>query len=186
VTEQPATFRLVSENDLGSSDRLQIRDLLTAAFPNHTSLWRERDFWGGPLEYRLLLRDISGRLVGHLGFANRLIEVDGQRIKIAGIGAVAILPEAQGLGWGRRLIAQLATHLRAEADVEFGFLQCRDVVVPFYERLGFCRIAQLVRSFDPQQLRWQTDDAAALILPVTAGIDRWPRDGIVDLMGMPW
>jgi len=186
VTEQPATFRLVHENDLGGSDRLHIRDLLTAAFPNHAALWRERDFWGGPLEHRLLLRDLSGRLVGHLGFARRLIEVDGQCVKIAGIGAVAILPDFQGQGWGRRLLSRLGTHLAAEADVEFGFLQCRDIVVPFYEKLGFRRITQRVRSFDPQRSCWQTDDAAALILPVTAGIDRWPRDGIVDLMGMPW
>lgn len=186
MTEQPATFRLVHENDLTASDRAVIRGLLTAAFPAYAALWQERDSWGGPLEYRLLLRDMSGRLIGHLGFAHRLIEVGGRRIKIAGIGAVAILPDDQGQGWGRRLLSQLETHLATEAEVEFGFLQCRDVVVPFYEKRGFHRIPQQVRSFDPRHLRWLTDDAAALILPVTAGRDSWPREGVVDLMGMPW
>lgn len=186
MTEHPATFRLVHENDLAASDRALIRGLLTAAFPAHAALWQERDFWGGPLEYRLLFRDVSGQLVGHLGFAHRLIEVGSQRIKIAGIGAVAILPDYQGQGWGRRLLSKLGTHLATEAEVEFGFLQCRDVVVPFYEKLGFHRIAQQVRSFDPRHSRWLTDDAAALIRPVSAGLTSWPRVGIVDLMGMPW
>jgi aminoglycoside 2'-N-acetyltransferase I len=186
VTEQPATFRLVHENDLTASDRVLIRGLLTAAFPDYATLWEERDFWGGPIEHRLLLRNISGQLIGHLGFAHRLIEVGDQRIKIAGIGAVAILPDDQGQGWGRRLLSKLETHLAAAAEVEFGFLQCHDIVVPFYEKLGFHRIAQQVRSFDPRHLRWLTDDAAALIVPISAARETWPGDGIVDLMGMPW
>lgn len=186
MSQAPATIRLVAENDLTASDRALIRALLTAAFPNHATLWLVRDFWGGPLEHRLLLRDVTGRLVGHLGFARRLIEVDGRAVSIAGIGEVAVLPDCQGQGWGRRLLAALAEHLATEAAVDFGFLQCRDAVVPFYEKTGFHRIGQKVRSFDPRSALWQTDDAAALILPVGLAVSSWPQEGLVDLMGMPW
>jgi len=181
-----ATTRLVAENDLGDTDRTLIRDLLTAAFPGHAALWLARDFWGGPLEYRLLLRDVAGRLAGHLGFARRLIRINDQPVLIAGIGAVAILPDWQGQGAGRQLLAALKACLATNAMVDFGFLQCRDDVIGFYEKSGFHRIRQPVRSFDPDRLVWQTDDTATLILPVALPLQAWPRDGIVDLMGMPW
>lgn len=177
---------LIAENDLATTDRAKIRALLTAAFPDYEDLWIGHDSWGGPLEHRLLLRDVSHRLIGHLGFARRIINVGGRTVLIAGIGTVALLPEMQGQGLGRHLLKELHTILRRQRPVDFGFLQCRDVVTGFYERSGFSRITQPVRSFDPDRRRWQTDDAATMILPATAELDAWPRDGLVDLMGMPW
>ena len=182
----PTTCLLIAENDLGAADREKIRALLTAAFPKYANLWIAADSWGGPLEYRLLLRDLTGRLVGHLGFSRRVIEIGGKRRLIAGIGTVAILPDMQGQGLGMRLLGELRIVLRRDVPVEFGFLQCRDAVVGFYERAGFTRIKQTVRSFHPDQRRWQMDDAAAMILPAGPTADTWPKDGIVDLMGMPW
>ncbi|HEX9446782.1 MAG TPA: GNAT family N-acetyltransferase [Dongiaceae bacterium] len=186
MPDQRTTSTLIAENDLTGADRNKIRAFLTAAYPGYAELWTQQDFWGGPPEHRLLLRDPSGRLVGHLGFARRLIEVDARAVRIAGIGAVAILPEMQGRGIGRHLLAELTAILRHDVAVEFGFLQCRDAVIGFYENCGFQRITQQVRSFDPNFRRWQVDDAAAMILPASATADSWPRHGLVDLMGMPW
>lgn len=181
-----ATCFLVAENDLSTADRKKIRALLTAAFPKYAKLWIVDDSWGGPLEYRLLLRDLTGRLIGHLGFARRLIQVNNQTRLIAGIGTVAILPDMQGQGLGRRLLSELAIILTHDVTVEFGFLQCRDAVIAFYEKAGFSHVAQPIRSFHPDDRRWQIDHAAAMILPVTAKMESWPRDGTIDLMGMPW
>jgi GNAT superfamily N-acetyltransferase len=180
------TCRLVAENDLTPTEREKIRALLIAAFPKYANLWTAADSWGGPLEYRLLLRDRTGRLIGHLGLARRMIDVGGDYHLIAGIGTVAILPDMQGQGSGKYLLRELETILRDEIPVEFGFLQCRDAVIAFYEKAGFSRIPQSVRSFNPNQRRWQTDDVAAMILPAMAEAGSWPTDGIVDLMGMPW
>ena len=112
--------------------------------------------------------------------------VNDQPVLVAGIGAVAILPDWQGQGAGRQLLAAVKTILANNAMADFGFLQCRDDVTGFYEKSGFHRIPQPVRSFDPDRLVWQTDDTATLILPVALPLQAWPRDGIVDLMGMPW
>jgi aminoglycoside 2'-N-acetyltransferase I len=186
VPDQPTTSFLVTENDLTGADRNRIRALLTAAYPGYAELWTQQDFWGGPAEYRLLLRDGAGRLIGHLGFGRRLIDVGGAIVSIAGIGAVAILPEMQGQGLGRHLLAELTTILRHDVSVDFGFLQCRDAVIGFYENCGFQRISQQVRCFDPNFRRWQVDDAATMILPAKATAAAWPNQGLVDLMGMPW
>lgn len=180
------TCLLIAENDLATPEREKIRALLTAAFPKYANLWIAADSWGGPLEYRLLLRDRTGRLVGHLGFARRLIEIGSQRRLIAGIGTVAILPDMQGQGFGKHLLGELQIILRRDIPVEFGFLQCRDAVIGFYERAGFRLIPQPVRSFHPDQRLWQIDDAAAMILPAGATAESWPRNGTLDLMGMPW
>lgn len=183
---QPVAPQLIAENDLTDQDRSQIRALLTAAFADYAELWIDNDSWGGPLEHRLLLRDTNDRLVGHLGFAKRLIDVASQSVLIAGIGTVAILPDMQGQGLGRYLLNALRSTLRKQIPVAFGFLQCRDAVVAFYEKSGFIRIQQPVRSFDPNSRQWQTDQTATMILPIAASHGSWPQGGIVDLMGMPW
>jgi aminoglycoside 2'-N-acetyltransferase I len=178
--------RLVAENDLTAHDRQNIRTLLTAAYPQYAHLWMQQDFWGGPAEYRLLLLERTGRLAAHLGFARRLITVGESPFLVAGIGAVAVLPDLQGQQVGRQLLRDLRQVLCTDLPVDFGFLQCRDAVVGFYVKAGFSRIAQQVRSFDPDKRLWQIDDAAAMVLPARASIDVWPAQGIVDLMGMPW
>lgn len=182
----PLTARLIGENDLSAHDRHNIRRLLIAAYPQYAELWSLRDFWGGPAEYRLLLLDLTGRLVAHLGFARRLIKVGDQTVLIAGIGAVAVLPDMQGQQLGRHLLGRLQDILKDEVPVSFGFLQCRDAVVEFYAKAGLTRVKHLVRSFDPDHRRWQTDDAAAMILPALSSVEDWPRGGLIDLMGMPW
>jgi len=182
----PLTARLIGENDLSAHDRHNIRRLLIAAYPQYAELWSLRDFWGGPAEYRLLLLDLSGRLIAHLGFARRLIRVGDQTVMIGGIGAVAVLPDMQGQRLGRHLMQRLHVILQNDTPVSFGFLQCRDAVVDFYAKAGLTRVKQLVRSFDPDHRRWQTDDAAAMILPARSSLEDWPRSGVIDLMGMPW
>lgn len=184
--EAPLTARLIAENDLTAHDRGNIRRLLIAAYPQYAELWAQCDFWGGPAEHRLLMLDHTGRLVAHLGFAKRLILVGDQAVTIAGIGAVAVLPDMQGQQVGRRLLQRLQQILRDDVPVSFGFLQCRDAVVDFYIKAGLTRVQQLVRSFDPDHRRWQTDDAAAMILPAGQPVQDWPRSGLIDLMGMPW
>jgi aminoglycoside 2'-N-acetyltransferase I len=178
--------RLIAENDLTQHDRQNIRHLLIAAYPQYAHLWSEQDFWGGPAEYRLLLVERTGRMVAHLGFARRLIRIGETAVLVAGIGAVAVLPELQGQHVGRRLLGELQRVLRTDLPVEFGFLQCRDVVVDFYVKAGFSRASQEVRSFDPDKRLWQIDRAAAMILPAGAAIEAWPQHGVIDLMGMPW
>jgi aminoglycoside 2'-N-acetyltransferase I len=182
----PLTARLIGENDLTAHDRSNIRHLLIAAYPQYAELWALRDFWGGPAEYRLLLLDHTGRLVAHLGFARRVILVGDRTVLVAGIGAVAVLPDLQGQQVGRRLLHRLQHVLREDVPVSFGFLQCRDAVVDFYVKAGLTRVTQLVHSFDPDHRRWQTDDAAAMILPALAPAQDWPASGLIDLMGMPW
>lgn len=186
VRDVPSTTVLVAENDLATADRDKIRTLLTAAFPGYARLWTTRDFWGGPPDFRLLSRDLTGRLIGHLALARRLIKIDTQSVLIGGIGSVAIFPEMQGQGVGQELLTTLKSILERDVPVDFGFLQCRDAVTGFYERSGFTRINQKVRSFDPDHRIWQVDDAAAMIFPALKPVEAWPSQGIVDLMGMPW
>lgn len=180
------TVALIAEHDLAAADRADIRALLTGAFPGYANLWTESDFWGGQPHFRLLSHDQTGQLIGHLSLARRQIEIGTQSALIGGIGAVAILPDMQGQGVGRELLSALKSVLLRDMPVEFGFLQCRDAVIGFYERGGFTRLQQQVRSLDPDHREWQIDDVAAMILPALKPLDAWPRHGIVDLKGMPW
>ena len=185
-TRLPLVARLIGENDLTAHDRQNIRTLLAAAYPQYEHLWTHHDFWGGPAEHRLLLLERTGRLAAHLGFARRLIKVGETTLLVAGIGAVAVLPDLQGQQVGRQLLRDLRRCLCIDLPVDFGFLQCRDAVVGFYAKAGFSRVSQQVRSFDPDKRLWQIDDAAAMVLPAKAPIGAWPAHGLIDLMGMPW
>ncbi len=182
-------LRLIEEQALDDGLRASIRRLLVAAYPQFADFWRDHDFWGGPAEARLLLMH-DGVPVAHLGFGRRAIGVGDHDIVVAGVGAVATHPDWQGHGLGRRLFGHLRDALRGEWPAPYGFLQCRPAVVPFYEKAGLVRLAQSVRSLDPDERHWTTDHGPAMLLPAMASIEHWPGGGqcdrVIDLRGMPW
>lgn len=178
-------LRLVAEHDLSVTDQQQIQRLLVAAFPEYDT-FMTASYWGAQPEYRLWLARADGRLLAHLGFGRRLIEVGDVELLIAGVGEVATDPAWQGRGLGRRLMQALPAILRDQVPVAFGFVQCRAAVVPFYVRSGWQRIEQTTTFVDPDTAAWTTYAGPTLVLPAQATLAAWPRTGQIDLRGMPW
>jgi GNAT superfamily N-acetyltransferase len=176
--------RLVAEPDLTPEDDAAIRELLVAAFPRAADRFRRHSWWGSRPDHRLLLVR-AGRLVGHLDLERRVIEVGSADVLVAGIGAVAVHPDAQRQGLGRRLVEELLRVLLTEVPVSFGYLTTGPADAAFYTAVGLTRIEATVRYQDPDSGVWEVADPLNFVLPAGSPLSAWPP-GPIDLRGTPW
>ena len=176
--------RLVAEADLTPEDDAAIRELLVAAFPRVAERFARRSWWGSRPDDRLMLHR-RGRLVGHLGLERRVIEVGSTDVLVAGIGGVAIQPDVQRQGLGRRLIEELLRVLLTEVPVSYGYLTTGPADAAFYAAVGLTRVHATVRYRDPETGAWEVADPLDFVLPAGSPLSAWPP-GPIDLRGTPW
>jgi len=174
------------EGNLSSAVDAEIRDLLVTAFPEFADFFSRSSYRGSVPEYRILGRTATGELVAHLEFGSRKALVGAELVNIVGIGAVAVHPRAQGLGIGRRMFGALSQYAIQERLADFGFLECREAVAGFYERVGFNRVRQACTSLDHESLEWETYNGPVMVMPLTKPMAEWPTVGDVNLRGMSW
>ncbi|REJ08248.1 GNAT family N-acetyltransferase [Microbacterium bovistercoris] len=123
-------------------------------------------------------------LIGHVGYQPRTITVGGAAVVIGGVGGVLIAPAARGIGLGARMLH--AAQQSMSAEVEFGYLGCREEVVPFYEAAGWRRITARERSLSRLDGTPVVTDSDPILIRSAARPDHdWP-EGDIDLLGPPW
>lgn len=121
-----------------AADATSIRSIVRAAGINPVGLdWR-----------RFLVADDGGRVVG-VGQVKP--HGDGSRE----LASIAVVPERQGEGIGRRIVGELLA--RESGPV---YLMCQRRLAPFYRRFGF---AALTPREMPPSLRWPSRVANGLI-----------------------
>jgi len=136
--------------------------------------------WSLPLEYMALgYRD--GELVTLLGLLRREILVDGEPVGVVGVGGVATHPHWQKHGFASALLQAAGKFMREKMNVSFGLLVCADERRPFYERVGWQRVAP--ELFFTQNAQRRSLKACVMILPLAEQL--W-RAGEIDLCGLPW
>jgi GNAT superfamily N-acetyltransferase len=91
----------------------------------------------------------SGRLVAHAGFLLIEVEADGVRIPGVGLGSVMVQPSRREQGIGSRLVQETTARMGAIGR-PFALLFCRDIRLPFYEQMGWGRVAPEV-TVDQEQ-----------------------------------
>lgn len=180
------TFHLVEESDLTDRHHERICRLLVKAFPQYADLFSTASHYYALPEYRLWMEDEQGQMVAHLDFERRIIGVNGVDVYIAGVGEVATHPDWQGHGVGRLLMQQLQSTLYDQFTVAYGFLQCRDEVVGYYEKVGWHQVNQLIHEEDVHSGKTVVSQGPAMILPIHQTVDEWMTDGSIDLRGLPW
>jgi hypothetical protein len=121
-------------------------------------------------------------LVAYVGIVVRAGALDGAAVKIGGVGSVKTHPRAEGRGYATAGLRRAAAALTDDHQVAFSLLVCRDHLLPFYERLGWCVFAGRVLVEQPAG-RMEFTINRAMVLP---GRSPAPRDGLIDLHGPPW
>lgn len=81
-----------------------------------------------------------------MGWARRAIRVGGAPVSIAGVGGVLISERARGERLGKRLMASATQSMLDAGGIDFGYLGCREEVVPFYASCGWSRVLAAERS----------------------------------------
>lgn len=162
---------------LAAADREQLQSLLNEAFGDDAIgkqyEWADND-------WNLLLRR-EREIVSHVGVVERTVSVEGQLIKVGGIGAVATAPPWQRRGLAQQLLDQTASFLRDQLGASFGLLICGEHRRPYYARLGWQVVAGPLLIDQPKGKCVMP--AIIMVLPCREML--WPP-GTIDLCGLPW
>jgi predicted N-acetyltransferase YhbS len=151
--------------------------------------WLEQVFGHGALvtewaedDWSVLVR-LDGQVVSHVGIVERIGTVNGQPVKLGGIGGVATRVEYQRRGLAQAAMEKAAEFMRDGLGVEFGLLICGKPMISYYSKLGW-QVVEGPMMFDQARGKVTFDDSTKImILPCNK--HDWPQ-GVIDLCGPPW
>jgi nodulation protein A len=169
------------ENDLDAAAHAELAALLARSFPGSSWLDGTRSWAGGRPELRICGR-LDGRPVAHLGILRRHLCVPAADadVLVGDVGLVAVDPDRQGGGLGRRLLAETTAALD-RLRMPFGFLTCGEQVAGFYAAGGWRRVDNPTRIMRADG-RVEVYRGVSMVLPVWSGMAGWPG-GLIDRNG---
>lgn len=133
----------------------------------------------------VIARSSDGGIVAHVGWAHRTVGVGESEVRIAGVGGVLVSQGAREGGLGRALMARAAESMVDDGRIEFGYLGCREEVVPFYISCGWQRIAATEHSVSRTGTPFSVEPGPPLLVLPVADDRHWPT-GSIDLRGRAW
>lgn len=171
---------------LTPADYADMAELFDREYLDGWGPWDPRRGYGYARGELHALARSCGRMIGYATSARRFVGVGDQEVVIAGTGGVVTSPEMRGQGVGRAVLRALQEANRGLAPAPFGFLGCREEVVPFYESCGFRRVDALVRDVSPRDAMSVVESRGpTMICAGTEPLDAWP-EGAIDLRDLPW
>jgi aminoglycoside 2'-N-acetyltransferase I len=153
-----------------------------ATKPLLTSIWP----LGGPIEWanpdlRVMIETPEGQLVCHAGIYRRIGIWKGRKVRIGGIGGVGTHPEHRKRGYAGIAIGAAIQTLRDENSTDFVLLVCEPHNFAFYEKRGWHAFdGGLQVEQKGKRVRFEA------MAPYIFDMGLAPRDGVIDLCGLPW
>lgn len=182
-----ARIEIAEHGELSPEELTGLRDLFDGEYrASHGDWAADRPYGYSPADVHVIATE-SGHVVGHVGFQPRSIGVGAQDVMVAGVGGVLVHPGNRTAGLGRELMRAARARMIEDPGLLFGYLGCREEVVPFYIRASWSRIdvVEHCTSRADQTTVETSAGAPILVLPVHARLEDWPP-GDIDLRGTPW
>lgn len=147
-----------------------------------TSIWPQ----SGPIEWaqpdlRVMIEEQDHGVVSHVGIYRRLGTWKGRRARIGGIGGVCTHPDFRRRGYAGMALTAAVQTLRDERVSDFILLVCEPHNFGFYEARGWQPFAG---DFYVEQKGARVRFEA--MSPYVFDMRYRPRDGEIDLCGLPW
>ena len=133
-------------------------------------------------DWHVMVR-VKGQVVSRVGIVVRTGTVNGQPVKLGGIGGVATRPEFRRRGYAEAALKTAAGFMRNGLKVEFGLLICCPKMMPYYGRLGWQPVEGPLMFDQPRGKITFDDSTKIMVLPCNK--HDWPP-GLIDLCGPPW
>lgn len=176
MTAAPHPVELIPEMGLSAADEAAIADLLARCF---TTDFGGRSFFSQHHHLRLVIRD-GGAIISHMALVLRSVDLNGQRVTVAGLAEVATDPAHRGKGHAATLLRSAMDAAAASPAVYlllFGTAR-------LYAAAGFRTVcnpmAQVVTKGTRVGRVVSDGDDNLMVLPLR---DRdWPA-GLLDLRG---
>jgi len=123
----------------------------------------------------------GGGLACHVGITFRTIIWNGHKVHVGGLGGVATREDSRRRGYASLAIDAAVHTIRANEAVKFAVLFCEPHNFSFYEARGWHPFTGEVSCEQPSgQIRFEA------MAPFVYDIVRAPRQGKIDLCGLPW
>lgn len=180
------SIEVVAHSALTVGDVTDLRRLFDQEYLHDFGSWDPNQPYGyAPHDLHVIARSADG-VVGHVGWACRAIDVGGTEVVIAGVGGVLISERARGERLGKRLMSSATQSMLDAGGIDFGYLGCREEVVPFYRSCGWSRVLAAERSIGRDGLLViDLPGQPLLVLPIASELAAWPA-GTIDLRGRAW
>jgi len=131
-------------------------------------------------ELRVLIATPDG-VACHVGLYRRQASWNGRKVRIGGIGGVLTRDDCRNLGYATLALSAAIQTLKDEASTDFALLFCEPKNAAFYDSRGWAPFGGEVYCEQPSgRIRFEA------IAPHVFDLRRKPRDGVIDLCGLPW
>ena len=166
----------------GDASWARAEPLMKAVWPWHRV---EKTTWGhlewAHAELRVLIDAPDGGLACHVGIYFRTAIWNGRKVSVGGIGGVATREDCRGRGYAGIALGAAVQTLRQHEAVRFALLFCEPHNAAFYQKRGWHAFTGEVYAEQPEgKIRFEA------MAPFVFDISRAPRDGTIDLCGLPW
>jgi GNAT superfamily N-acetyltransferase len=133
-------------------------------------------------ELRVLVLDDAGEACCHVGIYRRQVTWNGRNIPVGGIGGVMTRADSRGRGYASIALDAAIQTLKHEGSAAFAMLFCEPHNAPFYMDRGWTPFDGEIHADQPEgHIRFTAIDPYVHDLR-----GRPPRDGVIDLCGLPW
>jgi len=131
-------------------------------------------------DLRVLVEDSEG-LACHVGIYRRDGTWNGRKVRIGGIGSLATRDDCRRHGYASVALNAAIQTLRDERATDFAMLFCEPHNAAFYQARGWRAFTGEVYAQQPDgRMRFEA------MAPYVLDIKRAPREGTIDLCGLPW
>jgi aminoglycoside 2'-N-acetyltransferase I len=159
------------------------RPLYDTVWPPHVLAARP---WAGVVfaraELRVLVLDEAGKARCHVGVYRREITWNGREMPVGGIGGVMTHEHARRRGYASIALEAAIQTLKDEGSAAFALLFCEPHNAPFYLARGWRPFEGEIHAEKPEgRVRFTAIDPYVHDLR-----GRPPKDGVIDLRGLPW
>ncbi|MDZ4328379.1 MAG: GNAT family N-acetyltransferase [Pseudomonas sp.] len=164
-------------SELPEKRRNELRLLASNEF-DQFSIVRETT-WATP-DWSFLGIESQDQLACFYNLVERVIEFDNQPVKVVGLNNLVTAPGYKRRGLASKLLSDTETKWFSELSASYGLLLCADSLVPFYQRLGWQRVASEVHCEQHQRdCVWAGE---CMVLRAREAI----HPTVIDLCGLPW
>jgi aminoglycoside 2'-N-acetyltransferase I len=160
----------------------QAKPLFDAVYPPHVMEklpWR--DVKWAHADLRVLIEAPEGALACHVGIYFRDVTWNGRKCQIGGIGGVATREDCRRQGYASLAMNAAVQTMRHHEAVQFGLLFCEPHNFAFYQARGWHPFKGEIWVEQPEgRIRFEA------MSPFVFDFTRKPREGVIDLRGLPW
>jgi predicted acetyltransferase len=132
-------------------------------------------------DLRVLIEQPEGGLACHLGIYFRTVIWNGRKVHMGGVGGLATRADCRRKGYASIALNAAVQTMRDHDAVQFALLFCEPHNFAFYGSRGWHRFTGEIYAEQPEgRIRFEA------LTPFIFDFSRGPRQGTIDLCGLPW